>query len=109
MENPRCRTSFSLYPYPLGVKSTNTFGITNPLQSFGFPPRGGQSYVLGTPQPRSNPVGGSFKNPQFGANPIGGNFHNPYQNISARMMPNPYFMNLPGGGSFNSRQGSGPY
>jgi hypothetical protein len=65
-------------PIPSVSNSTNTFGITNPLQSSGFPPGGGQSYVLGTHQPRSNPVGGSFNNPQFGANPTGGNFHNPY-------------------------------
>jgi hypothetical protein len=50
-------------PIPLVLNSTNNFGIMNPLQSSGFPPRGGQSYVLGTPQPRSNPVGGSFNNP----------------------------------------------
>jgi hypothetical protein len=96
-------------PIPSVPNSTNTFGIMNPLQSFGFPPRGGQSYVLGTPQPISNPVGGSFNNLQFGANPTRGNFHNPYQNILDGMMPNPYFMNPPRGGSFNSRQGSGPY
>jgi hypothetical protein len=42
---------------------TNTFGMTNPLQSSGFPPRGGQSYTLGNPQLGSNPVGGSFYNP----------------------------------------------
>jgi hypothetical protein len=96
-------------PIPSVPNSTNTFGITNPLQSYGFPPRGGQSYVLGTPQPGSNPVGGSLNNPQFGANPTGGNFHNPYQNIPAGMMPNPSFTNPLGGGSFNSRQGSGPY
>jgi hypothetical protein len=96
-------------PIPSVSNSTNTFGIMNPLQSFRFPPGGDQSYVLGTPQPGSNLVGGSFNNPQFGANPTGGNFHNPYQNIHARMMPNPYFMNPPRGGSFNSRQGFGPY
>jgi hypothetical protein len=50
-------------PIPSVMNSTNTFGIMNPLQSSRFPPRGGQSYVLGTPQPRSNPVGGSFNNP----------------------------------------------
>jgi hypothetical protein len=96
-------------PIPLVSNLTNTFGITNPLQSFGFPPRGGQYYVLGTPQPGSNPVGGSFNNPQFGANPTGGNFHNPYQNIPTGMMPNTYLKNPPGGGYFNSGQGYGPY
>jgi hypothetical protein len=96
-------------PIPSVPNSTHTFGITNPLQSSGFPLEGGQSYVLGTPQPRSNLVGGSFDNPQFGANPTGGNFHNPYQNIPVGMMPNPSFTNQPKGGSFNSRQGPGPY
>jgi hypothetical protein len=96
-------------PIPSMSNSINTFGIMNPLQSSGFPPRGGQSYVLGNPQPGSNPFGGSFNNPHFGANPTGGNFHNPYQNIPVGMMPNPYFMNLPRGGFFNSAQGSGPY
>jgi hypothetical protein len=68
----------SYIPIPSVPNLTNTFGITNPLQSSRFPPRGGQYYALGTRQPRSNPVGGSFNNPQFGANPTGGNFHNPY-------------------------------
>jgi hypothetical protein len=89
-------------PIPSVSIPTNTFGMTNPLQSSGFPPGGGQSYTLGTPQPGSNPVGGSFNNPQLGSNPTGGNFHNPYQNIPAGMMPNPYFTNQPGGGSYNS-------
>jgi hypothetical protein len=96
-------------PIPSVSNSTNTFGIKNPLQSFGFSPRGGHSYVLGTPQPRYNTLGGSFNNPQFGANLTGGNFHNPYQNIPAGMMPNPYFTNPPKGGSFNLGQGSGPH
>jgi hypothetical protein len=96
-------------PIPSVPNSINTFGIMNPLQSFGFPPRGGQYYVFGTPQPGSNPVGGIFNNPQFGANPTGGNFHNPYQNIPVGMMPNPYFTNPPGGGSFNFEQGYVPY
>jgi hypothetical protein len=82
--------------------STNTFGIMNPLQSSRFLLRGGHYYVLGTPQPGSNPVGASFNNPQFGANPTGGNFYNPYQNIPVGMMPNPSFTNLPEGGYFNS-------
>jgi hypothetical protein len=58
-------------PIPSVPNLTNNFGITNPLQSSRFPPEGGQYYVLGTPQPRSNLVGGSFNNPQFGANPTG--------------------------------------
>jgi hypothetical protein len=96
-------------PIPSVPNSTNNFGIMNPLQSSKFPPGGGQSYVLGTAQSRSNPVGGSFNNPQFGANPTGGNFHNPYQNIPTGMMPNLSFMNPLGGGYFNFGQGSGLY
>jgi hypothetical protein len=83
--------------------------MTNPLQSSGFPPGGGQSYTLGTPHPGSNLVGGNFNNPQLGSNPTGGNFHNPYQNTPAGMMPNPYFMNQPRGGSYNFGQGFGPH
>jgi hypothetical protein len=81
---------------------TNTFGMTNPLQSFGLPPGGGQSYPLGNPQPRSNLVRGNFHNPQLGYNPVGGNFYNPQQNIPAGMMPNPPYTNQPRGGSYNS-------
>jgi len=44
---------------------TNTFGMMNPLQSFGFPPGGGHSYTLGTSRPRSNPIGDSFQNPAW--------------------------------------------
>jgi hypothetical protein len=87
--NPAGGQVLPYIPIPLVSIPTNTFGMTNPLQSSGFPPGGGQSYTLGTPQPRSNPVGGNFNNPQLGSNPTGGNFHNPYQNIPTRMMPNP--------------------
>jgi hypothetical protein len=96
--------STSLVPIP-----TNTFGMTNPLQSSRFPPGGGQSYNLGNPQPRSNLVGGSFHNPQPRSNLAGGNFHNPYQNIPAGMMNNPPYTNQPGGGNYNSGQGFGSY
>jgi hypothetical protein len=88
---------------------TNTFGMTNPLQSSGFLLRGGQSYPLGNPQPGSNPVGGNFHNPQPGSYSAGGNFYNPQQNIPAGMMPNPLYMNQPRGGPYNSRQGYGSY
>jgi hypothetical protein len=73
-------TSGQVSPYiPTSSVSipTNTFGMMNPLQSSGFPPGGGQSYTLGNPQPRSNPVGGIFYNPQPRSNPTGGNFYNP--------------------------------
>jgi hypothetical protein len=96
-------------PIPSVPIPTNNFGMNIPLQSFGFPPGGGQSYTLGTPQPGSNPVGGNFNNPQLGSNPTRGKFHNPYQNIPTRMMPNPCFRNQPRGRSFNPRQGFGPY
>jgi hypothetical protein len=43
---------------------TNTFGMPNPPLSSSFQPGGGQCHTLGNPQPRSNPVGGSFYNPQ---------------------------------------------
>jgi hypothetical protein len=88
---------------------TNTFGMMNPIQSSGFSPRGGQYYTLGNPQPRSNPVGGSFYNPQPRSNLAGGNFHNPHHNIPTRMMPNPPYMNHPGGGPYNPGQGYGSY
>jgi hypothetical protein len=106
--NPVGRKVPPYIPIPSVPIPTNTFGMLNPLQSSEFPPRGGQYYTLGTPQPRSNLVGGNFNNPQLGSNLTGGNFHNPYQNIPTGMMPNPYFMNQPGGGYFNSRQGFGP-
>jgi hypothetical protein len=83
--------------------------MKNPLQSSRFPPGGGQSYTLGNPQPRSNLVGVIFHNPQPRSNPAGGNFHNPYQNIPAGMMPKPPYMNHPGGGPYNFRQGFGSY
>jgi hypothetical protein len=96
-------------PIPLVLIPTNTFGMMNPLQTFGFPPGGGQYYTLGTPQPGSNPVGGSFNKPQLVSNTTRGNFYNPYQNIPTGMMPNPSFTNQPGGGSYNSGQGFGPH
>jgi hypothetical protein len=99
----------SYIPIPSVLIPTNTFGMTNPLQSSGFPLGGGQFYTLGTLEPRSNPIGGIFNNPQLGSNPTGGNFHNPYQNTPVGMMPNPYFMNHPGGGSYDSIQGFGPH
>jgi hypothetical protein len=75
--------------------STNTLGMTNPPLSSGFQTRGGQFHTLGNPQPGSNPSGGSFYNPQ--------------QNIPAGMMPNPPYMNHPGGGPYNAGQGHGVY
>jgi hypothetical protein len=74
---------------------TNTFGMMNLDLSSRFPPRGGQFHSFGNPQPRSNPVGG--------------NFYNPQQNIPTGMMPNPPFMNQPRGGSYNVGQGPGAY
>jgi hypothetical protein len=64
---------------------------------------------LGNPQPRSNPFGGTFYNPQPGSNLTRGNFHNPYQNIPTGMMPNPPYMNHPGGGPYNFKKGFGSY
>jgi hypothetical protein len=96
-------------PTPSVSILTNTFGMKNPLQSSGFPSGGGQSYTLGNPQPRSNPVGGNFHNHQFRTNPFMGNFHNPYQNIHVGMMPNPSYMNQLRGGPYNSGQGFGTY
>jgi hypothetical protein len=75
--------------------STNTFGMENPPLSFGFTPRGGSFHALGNPQPRSNPAGG--------------NFYNPQKNIPTGMMPNQPFMNQPKGGPYNPRQGHGAY
>jgi hypothetical protein len=96
-------------PIPSVSILTNTFSMMNPLQSSRFTLGGGHSYTLGTPQHGSNLVGGSLNKSQLGSNPTEGNFHNPYQNILAEMMPNPYFMNQLGGGSYNSRQGFGPH
>jgi hypothetical protein len=107
--NPASGQVLPYIPIPLVSIPNNSFGMMNQLQSSKFPPGGGQYYTLGTPQPRSNPFRGSFNNPQLGSNPTGGNFHNPYQNIPAGMMPNPYFTNHPGGGSYNFRQGFGPH
>ena len=74
---------------------TNTFGMTNlPLFS-GFQPGGVQFHTLVNPQPGSNLAGGIFYNPQ--------------QNIPARMMPNPPYMNHPGAGPYNAGQGHGVY
>jgi hypothetical protein len=87
--NPPGRQISPYIPTSSVMIPTNTFGMTNPLQSFGFSPGGGQSYTLGNPQPRSNPAGE--------------NFHNPYQNIPTRMIPNPPYTNQPGGGHYNSR------
>jgi hypothetical protein len=88
---------------------TNTFGVTNTLQSYGFPTVGSQSYTLGNPQPRSNLIGGNFHNPQLGSNLTGGNIHSPYQNIPTGMMPNPYYTNQLRGGPYNFGQGFGPH
>jgi hypothetical protein len=66
---------------------TNTFGMMNPPLYSSFQPGGGQFHTLGNPQPGSNLAGGSFYNPQ--------------QNIPARMMPNPPYMNQPRGGPYN--------
>jgi hypothetical protein len=107
--NPAIGQVSPYIPIPSVSIPTNNFGMMNTLQSSRFPPGGGQSYTLVTPQPRSNPIGGDFNNPQLGSNPTGGNFHNPYQKISTRMIPNPSFTNHPGGWSFNSGQGFGPY
>jgi hypothetical protein len=119
--NPRSNPSTTGWNNPIGGEVlpyiptssvlilTNTFGMTNPLQSSGFPPGGDQYYTLGNPQPRSNPVGGNFHNPLPRSNPAGGNFHNPYQNIHAGMIPNPYYMNHPKGGPYNPRHGYGSY
>jgi hypothetical protein len=74
---------------------TNMFGMTNPPLSSGLTPRGGQFHAL--------------RNPQDGSNPIRGNFYNPHKNIPTGMVPNPPFMNHPGGGSYNPRQGHGAY
>jgi hypothetical protein len=86
---------FSYNPTSLVHISTNTFGMTNPPLSSGFPPRGGQFCTLGNPQP--------------GSNPAGGNFYNPQQNILIGIMPNQLYMNHPKGGPYNSRQGHGVY
>jgi hypothetical protein len=86
----------SYIPTSSALILTNTFGMTNPLQSYGFPLEGGQSYPLGNPQPRSNPVGGNFHNPQPRSYSAGGNFYNPQQNIPVGMTPDPLYMNQPG-------------
>jgi hypothetical protein len=80
-------------PIPSVPILTNNCDMKNPLQSFGFPPGGFQSYTLGNPQPGSNAVGENFQNPQLRSNLARGNFHNPYQNIPAGMIRNPYYMN----------------
>jgi hypothetical protein len=73
----------------------NTFGMTNPPLSPGFPPKGGHFHALGNPQPGSNPARGSFYNLQ--------------KNIPTGMMPNQHFMNQPRGGSYNPGQRHGTY
>jgi hypothetical protein len=74
---------------------TNMFGMTNTPLSSRFTPRGGQFHALGNPQP--------------GSNPAGGNFYNSQQNIPTGMMPKQPFMNHPGGGPYNPKQGHGAY
>jgi hypothetical protein len=89
-------TKVSSYnPTSLAQILTNTFGMSNPLLTSGFQPWGGQFHTLGNPQPGSNLAGGSFYNPQ--------------QNIPTGMMPNPPYMNPPGGGPYNVGQGHGVY
>jgi hypothetical protein len=74
---------------------TNMFGMTNPLLSSKFAPKGGQSHTLG--------------NPQIGATPTGDNFYNPHQKIPNGIMPNQPLMNQPRGGSYNPGHGHGAY
>jgi hypothetical protein len=74
---------------------TNKFGMSNLPLSSEFQPGGGQFHTLGNSQPRSNPAGHSFYNPQ--------------QDIPTGMMPNPPYMNQPGGGPYNVEQGHGVY
>jgi hypothetical protein len=66
---------------------TNTFGMTNPPLSSGFPPEGGQLHTFGNPQP------GVTLNEE--------NFYNPHHNIPTGMVPNQPFMNKFRGGYYN--------
>jgi hypothetical protein len=74
---------------------TNTFGMTNPPLSSGFPLGGGQFHTLGNPQP--------------GATLAGGNIYNLHYKIPTGMVPNQPLMNMFVGGFYNPGQGNGAY